>query len=95
MQVSPYMATGGHLSAQTAADGTSYVAFSSQACRQLTICNDSGTKLEARQGAAGVAVPIFDGSYFTFFGVGDASKIDVRRADVATTQVTVKARWEA
>jgi hypothetical protein len=57
--------------------------------------NDTGTKLEVQQGGAGAAFPILDGQYFPFFGITNANQISVRRADTSTTQVTVKARWEA
>lgn len=91
----PVMQDGGHLSVQTAAVGTTYTAFGAQACKQMTICNDTGVTLEVRQGAAGVAVPVFDLTYYTFFGLGNASELDVRRKDTSNTQVTVKARWES
>ena len=93
--VKPGMTTGGNLSVQTAVVGTTFTAFASQACSQLTVANDTGATIEFRQGGAGVAVPVFDGTYFTIFGISDAADIQVRRSDTSNTQVTVKARWEA
>lgn len=87
--------SGGHLSAQTPATGTNYTAFGSRVCKQLTVSNQTGTKLEFRQGAAGVAFQVPDGAFYTFFGLTDASNIDVRRSDTSNTQVTLTARWEA
>lgn len=93
--VTPQMASGGNISAQTANPGTTYTAFGSQACKQLTIVNDTGTTILVQQGAAGVGVPIFDQSAFTFFGLTNANALGVKRKDDGNTQVTVAARWEA
>lgn len=93
--VTPQMASGGNISAQTANPGTSYTAFGSQACKQVTVVNDTGTTILVQQGAAGVGVPIFDQSAFTFFGLSNANALGVKRKDDGNTQVTVAARWEA
>ena len=93
--VIPSMTTGGHLSATTDAVGTNWVALSSQALKQLTVSNQSGTNLEFRQGGAGVGFIIPFGAMFTFFGITNANELEVRRADVSNTQVTVTARWES
>lgn len=93
--VVPQMASGGHLAVTTAAGGTTFTAFASQACKQLTIINNTGTLLEAQQGGSGVAVPLFTGQAFTFFGLTNASQIGLRRVDQSTVTVTAQARWEA
>lgn len=93
--VIPRMREGGNVSVQTAAVGTNYATFGAQACRQFTVCNDTGTAVEVQQDGAGVAIPVADGAYFTFFGITNASQLGVRRKDTSNTQVTVKARWEA
>lgn len=90
----PRMRSGGNFSAQTAATGTNYTAFASQACMQLTIVNDTGVTIEFQQDAAGVAIPIVTADRYTIFGIVNASVIGVRRADTSNSQVTVKARWE-
>lgn len=95
LNVSPQMASGGNISAQTANPGTTYVPFASQACKQITLVNDTGTTILVQQGTAGVGVPIFDQSAFTFFGLTNASNLGVKRKDDSNTQVTVAARWEA
>jgi len=95
LAVVPKLNSAGHTSVQTSATGATYVAFASQACKQLTIVNDTGTKLEARQAAAGVALRLPDGSIYTFYGLANASELDLRRADTSNTQVTATARWEA
>jgi hypothetical protein len=93
--VEPVMNAGGNIALATAATGANFTAFAAQACHQLTICNDTGTTIEVRQGGAGVAIPVFDRTYFTLFGLANASQIEARRADQAGTSVTVKARWES
>jgi hypothetical protein len=93
--VIPSMFNGGNISVQTAATGTNYTAFASQVCKQLTISNQSGVTIEVRQGAAGVALQIPTGAFYTFFGITNANQLDVRRVDTQNTQVTITARWEA
>lgn len=93
--VTPQMASGGNISAQTANPGTTYTAFGSQACKQVTIVNDTGTTILVQQGGAGVGVPIFDQSAFSFFGLSNANVLGVKRKDDGNTPVTVAARWEA
>lgn len=93
--VTPTMTLGGNTLVSTPTVGTNYQAFASQECSQLTIANDSGTTLEVRQDGAGVALPVFDGTYYTFFGVTNSNQLGVRRKDTSNTQVVVKARWEA
>lgn len=90
----PAMASGGHLSVTTAATGTNWTAFGSQACSQLTLSNQTDTTLEVRQGATGVGLQIPTGTFYTFFGLSNASSLDVRRVDTSNTQVTATARWE-
>ena len=86
--------TGGNMNVSTSATGTAYTAFSSQVCSQLTISNDTGTKLDVRQGGAGDPFRVLDSTYYTFFGITDASQISVKRTDNSVTPVTVYARWE-
>jgi hypothetical protein len=95
MPVLPSMGSGGHLSLQTNATGTTYTAFGSQVCKQLTVSNQTGTTLEFRQGATGVAFQIPTGTFYTFFGLTNANQIDGRRVDTSNTQVTLTARWES
>lgn len=93
--VVPTMSSGGNLSATTAATGTSWTAFGSQALRQLTISNQTGATLEFRQGGAGVGFQVPTANFYTFFGLTNANQIEVRRVDTTNTQVTVTARWES
>jgi hypothetical protein len=93
--VIPAMGSAGNLSLITNATGTTYTAFGSQACKQLTIENNTGTDIEVRYGAVGVAFPIPNGKAHTFYGLTNASNLDVRRIDTSNTQVTVKANWAA
>ena len=93
--VIPSMSSGGNLAVTTDAVGTNFTAFSSQACKQLTISNQSGTTIEVRQGGAGVAFQIPTGAFYTFFGITNANSLDVRRSDTDNAQVTITARWES
>lgn len=93
--VAPAMGSGGNLSATTAAIGTNYTAFASQACLQATIVNDSGVTIEVQQGGAGVAIPVWDQTTFTFFGITNMNQLGVRRKDTSNVQVAVLARWES
>lgn len=93
--VLPSMASGGNISAQTNATGTNYTAFASQACKQLTLSNQSGTTIEVRQGGAGVGFQIPTGAFYTFFGLTNSNQLEIRRVDTSNTQITITARWEA
>lgn len=79
------------LSVQTAADGTSFVAFASNDCRALDIVNTTGTTIEYRRNGAGTAMPIPDGSSRLVIGITNANQVSVRRKDLAVTQVTAHA----
>lgn len=89
------MASGGNLSIQTAATGTNWTAFASQACKQLTISNQTGTTIEVRQGGSGVGLQVPTGAFYTFFGITNTDQLGIRRVDTSNTQVIVTARWEA
>lgn len=92
--VVPLMGSGGMLAVATTATGANFILLASQACKQVTIANNTGVIIEIQQGAAGVALPIFVGSYFTFFGLTNANQLGMRRNDQAATVVTAQARWE-
>lgn len=95
LSVAPVLTAGGHISATTAVSGTGYTAFGAQACKQVTICNGSGVDIGVTVGGAGVEVPVFAGTYMTFFGITNASQLHVRRVDTGVVQVPVTARWES
>lgn len=95
LPVAPALKSGGHASAQTNATGTTYNALTAQACSQVTFLNNTGTAIGVTVGGTGVEVPVFDQSYYTFYGITDASQLRVRRVDTSNTQVTVAYRWEA
>lgn len=95
LPVIPSMASGGNISVTTASTGTNYTAFASQACKQLTVSNQSGTVVEVRQGGAGVALQIPTGAFYTFFGLTNTNQLSLRRTDTSNTQITLTARWEA
>ena len=78
------------LTATTAATGTNWTAFGSQACSTLTILNNSGTTISARIGGAGQTIPIADGAIRTVSVAANASEVSVQRADTSNTQVSVK-----
>ncbi|GAB4023301.1 hypothetical protein GCM10028808_73330 [Spirosoma migulaei] len=84
-----------NIAVTTAATGSNWAAFASTVCSKLTIFNGTGTAISVRQGAAGTAVALPTGMFFTFEGITNASQIDVQRVDVSNTQVTVGARYQA
>jgi uncharacterized coiled-coil protein SlyX len=92
--VIPSMTSGGNIEKATNVDGTTYEAFASQACKQLTISNQSGVAIEFQQGGSGVAFPIPNGIMLTIFGITNANQIAIRRTDTSATPVTIPARWE-
>lgn len=89
--VSPTFTGAANLSISTAA---SYTAFPAQACKQLTIANNTGVTVQVQQGGSGAAQPVFPGTYYVFYGLTDASALAVERADGMATAVTVNARCE-
>jgi hypothetical protein len=94
-QVVPRMVSGGHLSLQTASTGTEYAVFASQACKQLTISNQTGVIILVQQGGAGVGFQIPPGAMHTSYGLINANQLGIKRQDDGNTRVTVTARWEA
>jgi hypothetical protein len=93
--VYPKLARGGHVNVQTAATGSNWTAFAAQPATQLTITNDTGVSIEFSVVSAGVTtVTVFNGTYFTFYGLANLLDIQFRRVDQSNTQVIVKARWE-
>jgi hypothetical protein len=92
--VVPLLAGGGNGTVQTAATGANYTQLAAQRCSQVSIVNNSGAAVGVRQDGAGAEVPVFDQSYFTFYGLSDASQLSLRRVDQSNTQVSVAYRWE-
>ena len=79
------------LTLTTAATGTNWTAFGSQACNALDLVNNTGTSIEYRRGGAGNTIPILSGSSRLIVGITNANSIEVRRVDTSNTQVTVTA----
>lgn len=79
------------LTVQTAAIGTNWTAFGSQACAALDIVNETGTVIEYRRDGAGSAMPIGISVSRLVTGITNANQISVRRRDTSNTQVTVTA----
>lgn len=95
VEVHPGFKSGGNLVVSTNANGTGFVVFSSQACAQVTVVNDTDVTLEVQQGGAGAACPVLAQSSFTFFGVSNANQLGVRRKDKGADVLEVCARWES
>lgn len=87
----PTTTTETHVSVTTAATGTNYTAFASQACLLLDIVNTSGTDIEVTRGGTGVAIRMPNNSARMFGAITNASQLSVRRADTSNTQVAVTA----
>lgn len=94
MPVVPAMSSAGHVAAVTAATGSNWTAFGNNACKQLSVSNQTGTSLEFRQGGSGTGFPVPSGMFFTFYGLTNSNNLEVRRVDTLGTQVTINARWE-
>lgn len=94
--VVPRLSIGGNLAVTTNnVTGSTYTAFTSQPCSQLTISNDSTVNLDILQGGAGVPFKVISGTYYTVFGLNDANQISARRSDVSASAITISARWES
>lgn len=83
--VTPRMALSGHVSVAASSSGA---AFPSARCKQLTISNDSGANIGIIQSGSGPALTIFPNTYFTLFGISNASEVSVKGSG------TIVARWE-
>lgn len=79
------------LALSTAATGSSYTAFATQACSALDIVNNTGVTVEYRRGASGVAMQIPTGSARMVIGITNADQIQVRRTDSSNTPATLQA----
>lgn len=87
----PQVTTGTILALTTAATGTNYTAFASQACTALDIVNNTGVTIEYRRNAAGVAMQIPTGAARMVIAITNANQVDVRRTDTSNTTVTMQA----
>lgn len=85
--------TGTLMELTTNATGTTYTAFGSQACKQLTVFNarPSAVDLQVRRGSSGATLCLPAGAFWVFVGLTNANQIEVRRWDTSNTQVTVSA----
>lgn len=93
--VLPSMGGGGNTFVTTSTTGTNWVTYPAQACKQLTLSNQSGATVEVRQDGAGVSLHIPTGVFYTFFGINDASQLSLKRVDSSNTPAYISARWEA
>ena len=86
----PQSTTATFIAVSTNATGATFNAFGSLACKTLSVMNATGTPLEFRRGGAGDTFILPDGASYTFTGLTNASGMQVRRADVSNTPVSVK-----
>jgi hypothetical protein len=80
---------------QSNATGTTYNAFASQACKELTLVNDTGTDIQVQIGGSGEVFVVWNGAAYTVRGITNASSVGYRRKDTSNTQVTLAANWVA
>lgn len=88
----PYYTSSSFISVATNADGTTYTAFASTVCDGLQVENNTGTEIEIQKGGTGGTIRIpsgIGGRYFS--GISNANQLAVRRTDLSTTSVTVRA----
>lgn len=95
VNVKPGFTSAGIVTLQSNATGTTYNAFASQACVQLTLVNDTGTDLEIQFGATGSTFILWSGASVTIPGITNASTVGYRRKDTSNTQVTLAAFWNS
>lgn len=91
----PAYGSKGVVTLQSNSTGTTYNAFSSQACLQATLINDTGVDLEVRFDGAGSTFILWSGASFTVLGIANVSEIGYRRKDTSNTQVTLAAVWNS
>lgn len=89
--VTPVMSSAGNISLTFS---NQWVQLPDQPASQVALVNDSGTKIEVRQGGAGPGLRILPDTAFTFFGIKNLNELWVRRVDQAATQVTITGRWD-
>lgn len=96
LTVGPHLQTGGNISVATpAAGGSAFTTLPTQAAKQLTVVNVTGSQIEVRQGGGGVALPLPDGTIYTFYGITNLNQLSLRRSDGLTSSLAVACRWEA
>ena len=69
--------------------GTNYVTFTTGACYELSLINNSGVSISVRRNGSGTALPIPSGNGYTFKGISNANQLSLIRTDFATNQVTL------
>lgn len=90
-----YATSTGNGSAQTSATGANWVALTSQACKAVSVINNSTVSISVRIGGAGVGLPIAAGASFPFEGISNANTLEVQRTDQSNTQITIYYNWLA
>lgn len=80
---------------QTNPTGATFNTLTSQACKSVTISNQTGTTLDVQQGGAGAAFQLPTGQVVVFRGLTNANNLGIRRSDASSSQVTASYRWEA
>lgn len=85
----PYSQEAKIISVDTSATGATWVPLTTSSGRSVELVNVTGTTIEYRRGAAGVAMPILDTASRLVIGIANANEIQVRRKDVSNTPVTV------
>lgn len=77
--------------ATSGATGTTFVPFASKACAFIDVVNNTGADIQYQRNGAGEYIVIPTGASRYIEGITNANQIGVRRADLTTTQVTVRA----
>lgn len=88
----PNVTTAVIVNVTTSATGANYTAFAAATCTRLSVNNATGTPVQYRRGAAGLAHIIPDGTVgYLITGITNASQIDFKRVDSSNTQVLITA----
>lgn len=87
----PVAVSGTIMSLTTAATGSNWTTFSSQACNCLDVLNNSSVAIEYRRGGAGNTMQILSGTSRLIVGIANANEVGIRRVDQSNTQITLPA----
>lgn len=93
-QVMPVSSSSGYGSAQTGADGSTWVALTAQVAGSVTIVNNTGTTISVSKDGGSTQMQVPTGASFCVNFIQNVSQVQVKRSDDSGTQVTIYYEWE-
>lgn len=79
------------LAATTDVSGSTFVSFGAQPCVALDLVNTTTADIEYRRGGTGQTMTVPAGGSRLIIGITDAAQISIRRTDMSTSTITIKA----